>query len=183
MKGVPRSTWWLWAATAALGLAANACSATPPPRWQEGGATLLVAPAQWQSADGVLLRLETNGEVLQDGEVRWVVDTAGRVATAKRDPVAVLEPDGTLRGTDSEYLGQIGVHNAAPPGSAVAWLSLTPDGTVMLFDDEGERHSYGRWTGCDGPQRRTCTLLTHLALLEWQQRAATRAAAIGIWRW
>jgi hypothetical protein len=65
-------------------------------------------------------------------------------------------------GTDDLPLGYIGVSNATPPTSRQAWLSLQPDGSALFYKSSGERIPIGKWTGCNGTNRRTCTLVTQL---------------------
>jgi hypothetical protein len=77
-------------------------------------------------------------------------------------------------------LGRIGLANASPPGRATAWLSILPDGTAVFFDSEGERSSLGSWQGCDGPKLRTCTLVTHLVLLQRALAARQSSFSVGV---
>ena len=75
------------------------------------------------------------------------------------------------RGPDNRLLGRVGVANAAPPGSAAAWLAVMPNGQVIYFDEDGDREDRGVWQGCEGPQKRTCTYVTHVI---WAQRYLNR---------
>jgi len=106
-----------------------------------------------------------NGQVLEGGKLVFVIDRVGRVADSDYDPFAILLPDGRLVGTDNQYLGQLGVTNAAPPWSEQAWLSVLPDGKTIGFSPDGERATLGVWQGCAGPALRSCTLVTHLLTL------------------
>jgi hypothetical protein len=155
----------------ASALLAASCAPNPPPRWVEGGAPLVVTPARWDRGDDDTIEILPNGQVLEDGDPVMLVDRAGRVVDNDNEPMAVLLPDGHVAGTDNRLLGRVGVANAAPPGSAAAWLAVMPNGEVVYFDEEGERSSGGVWRGCGGPQLRTCTLITHMvAMRRWAER-------------
>jgi hypothetical protein len=70
----------------------------------------------------------------------------------------------------------VGLRNASPPWQGVAWLHIDGGGDVLWFDDDGQAHRVGRWSGCEGPALRTCTLVTHLALLSgWYRDTAAPA--------
>lgn len=155
----------LWALTA--------CSSNPPPRWAEGGAPLMLAEARWDRDGESDVLVSATGEVTADGELLFAIDRVGRVVDEDNDPVALLAPSGELLGNDGAYLGRVGLTNAAPPHSDTAWLSVLVDGTVIRFDDEGERLADGRWSGCLGPRQRLCTLVTHLVALHGYRRPAS----------
>ncbi|MGC4090724.1 MAG: hypothetical protein QM756_23200 [Polyangiaceae bacterium] len=162
---------------------AAACSPSEPPHWPEGGAALQIPTARWQQGDDPI-EIRPNGEVLQDGSLVFVIDRVGRVADAEYDPMAILLPDGHLVGTDDQYLGQLGVTNAAPPWSQQAWLSVSAEGRVVAFDSDGDRTSLGRWEGCEGAALRTCTLVTHLlALKRHRTRPSGPGIGLGIGMW
>ncbi len=133
-----------------------------PPRWAEGGARLLIAPARWERNGADPVEIQADGRVLEGGDLRIVVDRVGRVTDEDYDAYAVLLPDGQLVGTDDRALGFVGLNNATPPAAKQAWLSLQPDGTVVFYQSSGDRIPLGKWTGCDGPNRRTCTLVTQI---------------------
>lgn len=173
--GLARLARVAWLVGGIVGCTAG-CTAAPPPLWAEGGAPLTFASAAWTHLDGSQLRLDERGQVTQDGEYVMALDRAGRVVDPSNDPIALLDADGQLFGTDNAYLGRVGLHNAAPPWSPEAWLRVTNKGTVVLFDVDGEATGGGRWAGCDGPVLRTCTLLTHLLLLQSVQQASNRAS-------
>jgi hypothetical protein len=118
--------------------------------------------AIWHLSDDESVQITQDGRVVEDGDVVFVLDRVGRVTDEDHEPIAVLLPDGIVAATDNRHFGRVGVTNAAPPGSPSAWLSLLPDGTVVYFDDEGERRAGGVWSGCRGPALRTCTLVSHL---------------------
>jgi len=143
-------------------LAVAGCAPNAPPRWAEGGSRLELAPARWQRGEADTIELQADGRVLEGGSLRFVIDRVGRVTDDDYDAYAVLLPDGHLVGTDDRALGYVGVNNASPPLAAQAWLSLSPDGKVMFFQASGERVPLGQWTGCNGPNRRTCTLVSQL---------------------
>ncbi len=157
-----------------------ACSSTPPVRWQEGGAALAIGPARWQRGSRVVAELRPDGIVEERGRETFFIDAAGRVADQRREPVAVLLPDGLVAGVDDLDLGRVGVSNASPPGSTYAWLALMPDGTVMRFDSDGDRQPDGAWTGCSGPVLRTCTLITHLIALRGYRHHGGPIVGVGV---
>ncbi len=164
----------------ALATLLAACSSAPPLRWQEGGATLALGPARWQRGARVVAELRADGTVEERGRETFLIDTAGRVADHKREPVAVLLPDGLVAGVDDMNLGRVGLSNASPPGSTYAWLALMPDGTVMRFDADGDRRTDGAWTGCNGPLLRTCTLITHLIALRGYREHGGPIVGLGV---
>ncbi len=143
-------------------LAATGCTPTPPPRWAQGGAPLAIGAARWERGDEATVEILANGQVLEDGEPIFLVDRVGRVVDDDYDPVAILLDDGFLAGPDDRLLGRVGISNAAPPHSGTAWLAVLPNGQVLFFDEDGERHNGGRWIGCEGAKQRTCTLVTHM---------------------
>ncbi len=158
-------------ALAAAALFALGCTPNPPVRWETGGAPLMIAPARWDRAGDDSIEITRDGQVLEDGDLLFVIDRAGRVVDEDYEPLAVLLPDGHVAGTDNRLLGRVGMNNAAPPGSAAAWLAIMPNGQVVYFDEEGDREDRGVWHGCSGPQQRTCTLVTHvLWVRDWLRR-------------
>jgi hypothetical protein len=161
----------------ALGLAA--CAPSQPPRWAEGGAPLAFANARWERESGDAVELRSDGRVLIDGDLTFVLDRVGRVANDDYDPYAVLQPDGQLVGTDQMSLGRVGVTNASPPGVLEAWLAVTPDGRVIYFDTDGERLAGGTWRGCSGPAQRACTLVTQLVAVA-NYRGPRAGVGIGV---
>lgn len=156
------------------------CSATPPPRWQEGGAPLLIAPARWDRSDGDTVEIKPNGQVLENGDPVLFIDRAGRVTDNDYEPVAILLPDGYVAGTDNRLLGRVGVTNAAPPGSATAWLAILPNGQVVKYNEDGDRENAGVWRGCRGAQMRTCTLVTHILLVQSYVNHPNPSVGVGI---
>lgn len=156
------------------------CSSTPPPGWVEGGARLVLARAIWAEADEDPIEISADGRVSRDGDLLFHIDSAGRVFDEDHEPIAVLLPDGHLSGPDDRLLGRVGVTNASPPGRATAWLSILPDGNIIFFDWEGERSTLGAWQGCSGPQLRTCTLVTHLVVLNRAMAASRSSVSVGV---
>jgi hypothetical protein len=156
-----------------------ACHTSPPPRWAEGGAPLAIGRARWERGSDTVDVLE-DGKVLVDGDHIWTLDRAGRIYESDRDPVAVLLPEGPLGGVDDNALGHVGLANASPPGSTTAWLTVGPGGEVTIYDPDGARRAGGAWTGCQGPQFRTCTLVTHLVLLREVQRRPRMTFGVGV---
>ena len=47
----------------------------------------------------------------------------------------------------------------------MAWLSLQPDGAVIFYEAYGRAVRQGKWTGCVGPARRACTLVTQILVM------------------
>ncbi len=156
------------------------CTPAEPPRWATGGAVLVVPNARWDRPGDEPVSIEPDGRVLEGGTLVFVVDRVGRVADADYEPLAVLFPEGRLAGTDQRELGHVGVSNAAPPGRVEAWLSVSPDGNVIAFADDGAREPAGQWTGCGGPALRTCTLVTHLLAVRSYARRADPAVSVGV---
>jgi hypothetical protein len=156
------------------------CSASPPPRWSEGGAPLVLPSARWQLDDDDVIEIKPNGHVLEDGDLIFVIDRVGRIVDEDYEAVALLFPDGRLAGTDDRNLGHVGVSNAAPPSRVEAWLAVMPDGTVTYFDSDGDRSAGGRWTGCRGAAQRTCTLVTHLIALRHYSDRSQSGVGVGV---
>lgn len=163
-----------------VALALVACAPREPPSWPQGGAALAIGAARWERGEDDPIEIRPNGQVLEDGDLLFVVDPVGRVVDADYDPVAILLPDGRVIGTDDRRLGQVGVTNAAPPWSGQAWLAVTPDGVVTHFDEEGDREFFGRWQGCVGPVLRTCTLVSHLVALRHYRPPAEPGVSVGV---
>ncbi len=156
----------------------SACSTKPPQHWAEGGSTLALGPASWTRDNG-RIDLNADGRVVDDGKLLFSIDRVGRVVDEDNEPVAMLYPTGELGGPDQQYLGRIGLRNGAPPHDTQAWFALVPDQTVLRFDEDGDRHPDGRWTGCEGARLRTCTLVTQLILLR-SYRAPRRGPVVGV---
>jgi hypothetical protein len=166
-------------AAAALASALG-CTPNPPPRWAEGGAPLIVTPARWERGDEDTIEILPNGQVTEDGDPVMMVDRAGRVVDTENEPLAILLPDGHVAGTDNRLLGRVGVANAAPPGSASAWLAVMPNGQVVYFDEDGERSNGGVWRGCSGPQMRTCTLISHVIAMRRYVDRSRGGVGVGV---
>jgi hypothetical protein len=136
--------------------------------------------ARWTRGEK-LIDIMPDGKVLFDGEHMFTLDRAGRVYEPDNDPVAVLQPDGQLRGKDDASLGKIGLRNSSPPGHDFAWLSIDEQGTLLHYDPDGEPRPDGVWTGC-GAALRACTLASHIvALVEsrWR-RSPVYGPSVGI---
>ncbi len=163
-----------------VALVTLSCTPAKPPAWEQGGAQLVIPNARWDRPDEDPVEVRANGQVLEDGDLVYVIDRVGRVADSDYEPVAVLLPDGRLGGSDDMYLGQVGVTNASPPDRAVAWLAVRPDGQVIYYDDDGEQSSRGRWRGCTGPALRTCTLVTQIMTLRDYARRSESGVSVGV---
>ncbi len=156
------------------------CAPSQPPRWSQGGAALILPEARWQRGDDDAIEIHANGHVIEDGDLIFIIDRVGRVTDEDAEPVALLFPDGRLAGTDDRNLGHVGVTNAAPPSKVEAWIAVMPDGQVTYFDSDGERSAGGRWSGCNGPAQRTCTLITHLVALRHYTDERNSGVGVGI---
>lgn len=164
----------------ALLLLGLGCSPKEPPNWPRGGAPLNIPAARWERGDAETVELRPDGQVLEGGDLVFVIDRVGRVVDAEYDPVALLLPDGQLVGTNDQLLGQLGITNAAPPWSNLAWLAVMPDGSVTGFGGDGNRTTLGRWQGCGGAALRSCTLVTHLLMLRHHRTAPPSGVHFGV---
>jgi hypothetical protein len=140
---------------------------------------LVLGGAHWEY-DGDHVELTPEGQVLEDGDLVYVVDRAGRVVDEDYEPVAILLPDGIVAGLNDRNMGRVGVSNGSPPGRASAWFSIQPDGQVIFFDYEGERYAGGMWRGCDGPMRRTCALVTQVFRMRSYAEPGRGRVGIGV---
>jgi hypothetical protein len=168
-----RSKWWGMPFVVLVGCA----SATPPPRWAEGGARLEL-PSATGSLGERALAIHPKGtwaEVRVDGEVALVLDAVGRIYDERKRPLAVLGLDGAIAGCDDALLGLTGSVHAAPAWQASAWLSVLPDGQIVSYDERGQGELVGRWSGCGGSasSNQACVLATHL--LRLRDEGARRA--------
>jgi len=136
--------------------------------------------ARWDRPDEDPIAVQANGRGLEDGDLIYTVDRAGRVVDEDYEAVALLLPDGHLAGTDDRSLGQVGVTNASPPDRVTAWFAVRPDGSVVYFDDDGEQVSRGKWYGCNGPALRTCTLVTQIITLRDYVRRSESGVTVGV---
>jgi hypothetical protein len=157
------------------------CTVTPPAHWAQGGAVLDLPRARW-IRDDVTVDLFPDGKVLVNGDHELTIDRAGRVFDTSAEPIALLEPDGRLVGTDERPLGQVGALHASLPDRATAWLTVTDSGQVIRYDDEGDRLAYGAWSGCEATPRtrQACTLVTHLYGMRQLAREERGGVVIGV---
>ena len=156
------------------------CTPSPPPQWAEGGAPLVIAAARWDRPDDDPIEIQADGRVLEGGDLRFVIDRIGRVKDDDGDAFAVLLPDGHLVGTDERALGYVGLNNATPPFADLAWLSLQPDGSVIFYEASGEPSRQGKWSGCAGPARRACTLVTQILVVRNFRAVQNNAVTFGV---
>lgn len=156
------------------------CAPSSPPRWAEGGAPLVILPARWDRPDDDPVEIRADGRVFEGGRLRFVVDRVGRITDDDYDAFAVLEPDGHVIGTDERPLGYVGLSNAAPPFSEHAWLSLQSSGAVVFFEPNGDRSLHGKWSGCEGPNRRTCTLVTQIFVMRNYRLVPNSGVSFGV---
>ena len=160
-----------------LSLATTSCAPSAPPRWAEGGAQLLILPAHWERPGEDSVEIQPNGKVLEGGHLRFVSRPSGPRVTdddyeTARGTVLRMGASSVLNDT---ALGYVGLNNASlRPVSQASWLSLQPDGRVLFFEPGGDRTTGGAWRGCDGPARRTCTLVTQIfAMKHYRAQPAT----------
>lgn len=163
-----------------LALCVAGCAPGEPPHWAEGGAPLAIAPARWERSNGDVVEITADGKVLEDGDLVYAIDRAGRVVDEDYEPVAILLPDGHVVGSDRVLLGRIGVSNGSPPNDGTAWFSILPDGNLVLFDSDGDRSYDGVWKNCDGAARRACTLVTQIFALRRYQPYRQSGPSFGI---
>lgn len=161
-------------------LLGSACTQTPPASWARGGAALDVPNARWINGVATII-VTPNGNVFRDGELDLRVDRAGRVFDLDNRPVAILETTGEVYGPDDEELGQVGAMSAGLPDEPYAWLSVSPDGEVIRFDEDGVRKNFGLWQGCGASLRTmtTCVLLTHIYTMRFRE-STPRGPSVGI---
>jgi hypothetical protein len=152
----------------------SACEATPPVHWVVGGASLEIPHARWVRGEGTV-DITADGMVFVDGDHQLDIDRAGRVFDLDAEPVALLEPDGRLIGPDDAPLGVVGSMHASLPGRSTAWITVTENGEVITYDDDGQRSGMGVWVGGCGVSARThqvCTLVTHLIAMKLRDRSS-----------
>lgn len=156
------------------------CTPPPPRSWQGGGTTLDIPRAQWILGEEAV-QLLPGGEVMVDGDVEMAIDRVGRVYDADGEPVAVLEPDGTLIGNDDEPMGMVGSLHASLPESGNAWISVLPNGQVVRYGEEGERFPFGAWFGCNASPRsqQACTLVSHVLGMRMVRRRRDDGPSFG----
>ncbi len=171
---------WLGALTLLLALSALGCGSAPPTGWQGGGTQLVAPRARWINGD-VLVDIDTEGRVLLGGKHLLTVDRVGRVYDAYNNPVALLQKDGFLIGTDDDGLGWVGAGEAIRPGDEHSWIVIGADGLVLRIDDEGEQRPFGMWMGCGSAHTlQTCALITHLIGMELRDRSRRSGPHVGI---
>lgn len=153
------------------------CSQTPPPKWQQGGAPIVLQPAVWERQTH-FVQVQNNGHVILNDRLMFVLDRNGRVHDALGDPYAVLEAGNRLSGNNDWTLGTISVSTATPPGSSQPWITVFPSGKVVRQDMEGRSFEDGAWSGCNGQMMRTCTLVSHLIVL-YEQMYSNQQQHVG----
>jgi hypothetical protein len=138
-----------------------ACSTTPPVGWQAGGAPLVIPRARWVNGE-TLIDVDAEGVVLMGGRHVLTIDRAGRIYDDYNNPVALLQKDGFLLGTDDDPMGWVGGNEAILPGDEYSWLSMDQQGLLLRMDDEGEQRPFGQWMGCQQVTQQTCMLVSHV---------------------
>lgn len=139
---------------------------------------MALGAATWHRGDDPIV-LSPDGKVTEDGDVLFVIDTAGRVYEEDGEPIGVVQADGYLVGRDNVGMGLVGPVTAAFPGQGQAWLSLGPRGEVTRYDTDGARSQDGYWEGCDGPVVQACTLVTHVVALREYVRRPRVSVGVG----
>lgn len=168
------------ASMAAWGLLGLACVPGPPSYWDAGGSPLKLPRATFTPHEGVPIEIHPDGRVLRDGRTLYLIDPVGRVTDARSVSVALLTRSGHLLGNDDHHLGRVGLRNASPPWSPIAWLRVSPKGSLFLYDTNAAVYHSGTWEGCDGERLRGCTLVSHLLTLRRLQRHQGDTLRIGV---
>lgn len=161
------------AATLAMLASGLECTASPPAHWARGGQPLDIPDAEWARGDDVI-DVRRDGKVYVNGDHVLTIDRAGRVFDLDQHAVALVEKNGHVTGSNDSDLGEIGSLNASLPGEATAWLTVTPQGTILRYTPEGDRVHLGNWVGeCarSASAHEVCVLITHL--VELRARSAT----------
>lgn len=150
-----------WLSRVVLAVSVSACGATPPAGWQTGGQHLVAPRARWVNGE-LLVDVEPDGRVFVDGRHFFTIDASGRVYDAYNQPVALLQPDGMVIGTNDTPMGWVGAGEAILPGGEHSWLVLMPGG--LLLQSDGDAHkAFGQWLGCDHARVvQLCTLVSHV---------------------
>lgn len=171
---------WCSSVIVLLALLLAGCTVTPPPGWQKGGQPLRLGPVRWVNGD-IVIDVDEEGTVLVGGKHLYGIDRAGRVYDAYDRPVAILDPEGYVTGTDDDAKGWVGGYEAYLPGGEGPWLRLHRGGLLLRYDDDAEGRPFGMWVGCDDPQvMQTCTLVSHLVGLELRRRQQQARPRIGV---
>lgn len=158
-----------------MALGGAACSSTPPPGWAEGGRPTMLAPMRWVNG-AYVIDVDAQGNVYENGELRFSVDAHGRVYDPENDPVAVLDVEGYVYGPDARPMGWVGGYEAILPGGENSWLILHRGGYLIRYDEDGEGTPMGVWLGCDdAPRMQTCMLVSHVVGMDL--RARTRRSS------
>ncbi len=110
----------------------------------------------------VVIDVGPSGRVFANGRHVLTIDASGRVYDAYHAPVALLQRDGLVFGTDDTPLGWVGAGEAIRPGEEHSWLVLHPSGLVLRSDGD-EQKPFGQWLGCQHPTvLQVCTLVSHV---------------------
>ena len=156
------------------------CSTLPPTGWETGGTQLVVPRARWINGN-ILVDVDQDGRVMLNGKHLLNVDRAGRVYDAYNSPVALLQKDGYLIGTDDDGLGWVGAGEAIRPGEEHSWIVIGEDGLVLRINEDGDQHPFGMWLGCGHAQTmQTCALITHLIGMDLRERSSRSGPSVGI---
>jgi hypothetical protein len=84
------------------------------------------------------------------------------VSDAEGEPVAVLGRDGWLVAEDDTPLGFIGWGASFRADRETPSVRVAPSGHALVAIGSGGWRPAGRFTYCEGPMLRTCTLVAHV---------------------
>jgi len=164
-----------------LALAVTACSTSPPMGWKQGGQPIAIPRARWVNGE-TLVDVGPQGRVLIGGRHALTVDQAGRVYDVDNNPVALLQSDGYVIGTDDDPMGWVGGNEAILPGEDYSWLAMDQAGLLLRTDDDGDQRPFGQWMGCRQVTQQTCMLISHIVgqRILARRRARHSGPSVGI---
>lgn len=158
----------------------SACSTMPPAGWVEGGRSTALGPMRWVNG-AYVVDVDTRGNVYENGELRFSVDVHGRVYDPENAPVALLDGEGYVHGTDARPMGWVGGYEAILPGGEHSWLVLHRGGYLIRYDSPDDGTPMGVWLGCtDMARMQTCMLVSHVVGLELRERARRANPRVGV---
>lgn len=164
----------------ALGAGVVACGTTPPAGWAEGGRPTALAPLRWVNG-AYVIDIDAEGNVYENGELRFSLDPHGRVYDPDVEPVALLDGEGYVHGPDRRPMGWVGRYEAILPGGEHSWLVLHRGGYLIRYDDDGAGTPMGVWLGCTDPARmQTCMLVSHVVGMDLRTRARRNNPRLGV---
>jgi len=163
-----------------LALGLFGCASTPPAGWAEGGRATALVPLRWVNG-AYVIDVDAEGNIYENGELRFSVDPHGRVYDAENAPVALLDEQGYVHGPDARPMGWVGGYETILPGGEHNWLVLHQGGYLIRYDEEEAGTPMGVWLGCTDPARmQTCMLVSHVVAMELRARARGASPRVGI---